>query len=135
MNYKIQEIEGIGPAYAQKLSEAGIETTGAMLKLCCHKKGRKETADKTGLSETQLLRWANLADLMRVSGIGAEYSELLEAAGVDTVKELRTRNAENLSGKMAEVNSQKKLTRTVPSVKMVAKWVSRAATLDPVITH
>lgn len=135
MNYKIQEIEGIGPAYAQKLSEAGIETTGAMLKLCCHKKGRKETADKTGLSETQLLRWANLADLMRVSGIGAEYSELLEAAGVDTVKELRTRNAENLSGKMAEVNSQKKLTRTVPSVKMVAKWVSQAATLDPVITH
>lgn len=135
MNYKIEDIEGIGPAYAQKLSEAGIDTTGAMLKLCCHKKGRRETADKTGLSETQLLKWANLADLMRVSGIGAEYSELLEAAGVDTVKELRTRNAENLASKMAEINSQKKLTRTVPSAKVVAKWVSHAATLDPVISH
>ena len=135
MNYKIQDIEGIGPAYAQKLSEAGIDTTGAMLKLCCHKRGRKETAVKTGLSEGQLLKWANLADLMRVSGVGAEYSELLEAAGVDTVKELRTRNAENLASKMAEINSQKKLTRTVPSAKVVAKWVSQAATLDPVISH
>lgn len=135
MNYKIQDIEGIGPAYAQKLSEAGIDSTGAMLKLCCHKRGRKETAEKTGLSETQLLKWANLADLMRVSGIGAEYSELLEAAGVDTVKELRTRNAENLASKMAEINADKKLTRAVPSAKVVAKWVSHAATLDPVISH
>lgn len=135
MNYKIQDIEGIGPSYAQKLSEAGIETTDAMLELCCHKKGRQTTAEKTGLSETQLLKWANLADLMRVSGVGAEYSELLEAAGVDTVKELRTRNAENLASKMAEINAQKKLTRTVPSAKVVAKWVSYAATLDPVISH
>lgn len=135
MNYKIQEIEGIGPAYAQKLSEAGIDTTRALLKLCCHKPGRKETAEKTGLSEAQLLKWANLADLMRVPGVGAEYSELLEAAGVDTIKELRTRNAENLASKMAELNSRKKLTRTVPSAKMVAKWVSQASNLDPVISH
>lgn len=135
MNYKIEEIEGIGPAYAKKLSEAGIGTTSALLKLCCHKRGRKETAEKTGIGEAQLLKWVNLADLMRVSGVGAEYSELLEAAGVDSIKELRTRNAENLATKMAEINSQKKLTRTVPSAKVVAKWVSGAAKLEPMISH
>lgn len=135
MNYKIHQIEGIGPSYAQKLSEAGIGTTSELLKICCHKRGRQQTAEKTGLSESQLLKWANLADLMRVSGVGAEYSELLEAAGVDTIKELRTRNAENLASKMAEINSQKKLTRSVPSAKVVAKWVSGAATLEPMISH
>lgn len=135
MNYKINEIEGIGPAYAQKLSEVGIDTTSELLKLCCHKQGRQETAEKTGLSEAQLLKWANLADLMRVSGVGAEYSELLEAAGVDTIKELRTRNAENLASKMAEINSHKKLTRSVPSAKVVAKWVSGAADIEPMISH
>ena len=76
-----------------------------------------------------------MADLMRISGVGQEYSELLEAAGVDTVKELRNRNAENLAAKMAEVNTSKKLTRTVPSEKTVAGWVEQARTLDPLITH
>jgi predicted flap endonuclease-1-like 5' DNA nuclease len=135
MGYKIEEIEGIGPAYAEKLAAANIKTTGDLLKLCCDAKGRKTTAETTGVSEGQLLKWANMADLMRVSGVGSEYSELLEAAGVDTVKELRNRNAENLAAKMAEVNASKKLTRTVPSEKVVSGWIDQAKSLDPLITH
>jgi len=135
MSYKIEEIEGIGPAYAEKLSAADVKTTDDLLKLCCDAKGRKLTAEKTGVSAGQLLKWANMADLMRISGVGSEYSELLEAAGVDTVKELRNRNAENLAVKMAEVNETKNLTRTVPSEKVVKGWVEQAKTLDPLITH
>jgi len=135
MGYKIDEIEGIGPAYAGKLATAKIGTTDDLLKLCCDAKGRKTTAETTGISEGQLLKWANMADLMRVSGVGSEYSELLEAAGVDTVKELRNRNAENLAAKMAEVNASKKLTRTVPSEKVVSGWIDQAKSLDPLITH
>ena len=135
MAYKIEEIEGIGPAYAEKLSAADVRTTDDLLKLCCDARGRKSTSEKTGVSEAQLLKWANMADLMRISGVGSEYSELLEAAGVDTVKELRNRNAENLAAKMAEVNETKNLTRTVPSEKVVKGWVEQAKTLDPLITH
>lgn len=135
MGYKIEEIEGIGAANAKKLAAADISTTAGLLKLCCDAKGRKATAEKTGVSEGQLLKWANMADLMRISGVGSEYSELLEAAGVDTVKELRNRNAANLAAKMAEVNATKKLTRTVPSEKVVSKWVEQAGALDPLITH
>jgi len=135
MSYKIEEIEGIGPAYAEKLSAADIGTTDDLLKLCCDAKGRKATAEKTGASDSQLLKWANMADLMRISGVGSEFSELLEAAGVDTIKELRNRNAENLAIRMAEVNETKKLTRAVPSEKVVAGWVEQAKTLEPLITH
>ena len=135
MAYKIDEIEGIGPAYKEKLNGAGIETTDNLLDACGDKKGRAAMAEKTGLSEGQLLKWANMADLMRISGVGEEYSELLEAAGVDTVKELRNRNAENLAAKMKEVNEEKKLTRTVPSESQVEKWVEQAKTLDPNISH
>lgn len=135
MGYKIEEIEGIGPAYAEKLAAADIKTTDELLKLCCDAKGRKATAEKTGLSEGQLLKWANMADLMRISGIGSEYSELLEAAGVDTVKGLRNRNAENLAAKMAEVNETKNLTRALPAGKTVSKWIEQAGSLEPLITH
>ena len=135
MGYKIEEIEGIGPSFASKLADADIATTDDLLKLCCDKKGRKSTSEKCGIGEGQLLKWANMADLMRISGVGSEYSELLEAAGVDTVKELRNRNAANLAEKMAEVNEAKKLTRTVPSEKSVTDWVEQAKTLDPLITH
>ena len=135
MGYKIEEIEGIGPTYGEKLAAANINTTEDLLKLCCDAKGRKKTAESTGLSEGQLLKWVNMADLMRISGVGSEYSELLEAAGVDTVKELRNRNAENLAAKMAEVNATKKLTRTVPSESVVSGWVEQAKSLDPLITH
>jgi predicted flap endonuclease-1-like 5' DNA nuclease len=135
MGYKIEEIEGIGPAYAEKLATADISTTDDLLKLCCDARGRKATAAATGLSEGQLLKWANMADLMRISGIGSEYSELLEAAGVDTVKELRNRNAANLAARMAEVNETRNLTRAVPAEKVVSGWIEQAGSLDPLITH
>ncbi len=135
MGYKIDQIEGIGPASAEKLGTAGIKSTDDLLKMCCDAKGRKSTSEKTGLGERQLLKWANMADLMRISGVGEEYSELLEAAGVDTVKELRTRRADNLAAKMAEINGQKKLTRTVPSEKQVAKWVEQAKSMEAMISH
>ena len=135
MSYPIREIEGIGPTNAKKLAKANIKTTAGLLKLCCDRKGRKAMSTATGLSEKQLLKWANMADLMRISGIGQEFSELLEAAGVDTVKELRKRNAPNLTKKMAEVNAKKKLTRRVPSLSMVESWVAQATKLKPVITH
>ncbi len=135
MSYKIDEIEGIGPAYAQKLLAAGIKTTDDLLDACGAGKGRDAVAAKTGLSAAQLLKWSNMADLMRVSGIGAEFSELLEAAGVDTIKELRNRRPDNLTAKMAEINAAKKLTRRVPNESEVTKWIERAKTLEPKITY
>lgn len=135
MSYKIDEIEGIGPSYSAKLREAGIKTTDDLLDNCGSAKGRKDTAEKTGLSAGQLLKWSNMADLMRISGVGEEYSELLEAAGVDTVKELKHRKPENLAAKMAEVNEAKKLTRRVPSQSEVEKWVEQAKSLEPRISH
>ena len=135
MAYKIEEIEGIGPAFKEKLAAVGISTTENLLQICCNAKGRKEVSAKTGLSEGQILKWANIADLMRISGVGSEYSELLEAAGVDTVKELRNRNPENLAAKMSEINEQKKLARSTPSATAVTKWVEQAKSLAPLITH
>jgi len=137
MAYKIEEIEGIGPAYAAKLAVAKIKTTGQLLKACATRKGREETEEATGVDGGRLLKWANMADLMRISGIGSEYSERLEAAGVDTVtvKELRNRRADNLTAKMAEVNAEKKLVRQVPSQSQVEKWVAQAKELDPAISY
>ncbi len=135
MGYKIDEIEGIGPAYTEKLAAADIKTTDDLLQQCCTPKGRDTVAEKTGFSTKVLLKWTNMADLMRISGVGEEYSELLEAAGVDTVKELRHRNPENLTAKMAEVNGEKKLARRNPSASEVEKWVAQAKEIDPVITY
>ena len=119
----------------EKLGLVGIKTTEDFLKLCCDPKGRDKAAEGTGLSKKLILKWANLADLMRINGVGPQYSELLEAAGVDTVKELRHRNAENLATKMAEVNEEKKLTREVPSAKVVINWIEAAKSMDPGITY
>ncbi|MGH6943851.1 MAG: DUF4332 domain-containing protein [Geminicoccaceae bacterium] len=135
MDYGIDKIEGIGSGYAKKLQSAGIKKTSHLLEQCGSAKGRKAIAAKAGLDEKQLLKWANMADLMRISGVGEEYSELLEAAGVDTVKELRNRRAEALAAKMAEVNQARKLTRQVPAARQVAKWVEQAKSLQPMITH
>ena len=135
MAYQITEIEGIGPKMAEKLKVAKITNTDHLLAKCGAKKGRKETAEATGLSEAQLLKWANMADLMRISGVGEEYSELLEAAGIDTVKELKMRRADNLTAKMKEVNEAKKLVRQAPSESQVSKWVEQAKSLDPMISH
>ncbi len=135
MNYKIEEVEGIGPTYGAKLRAAGIRTTRELLARCASRKGRQATAEKSGISEKLILEWTNLSDLMRINGIGKQFSELLEAAGVDTVKELKMRRPDNLAAKMAEVNAAKRLTRAVPNEKRVAGWVEQAKTLPPVIEY
>ena len=135
MSYKIEEIEGIGPTYGAKLTTAGIRTTDELLSSCASAPGRKKAAVATGLSEGQLLKWANMADMMRIKGIGPQFAELLEAAGVDTVKELRTRNAENLASKMAEVNEVKNLANAVPALVTITGWIEQAGKMDPTITH
>jgi len=135
MSYPIEDIEGIGSANADKLSKAGITKTGDLLDKCAAPAGRRNVAETSGVSEAMVLRWTNMADLMRISGVAEEYSDLLEAAGVDTVKELRNRNPENLAAKMAEVNEQKKLTRQVPSASQVTKWVEQANELEPILTY
>ncbi len=134
-NKKIDEIEGIGPAMREKLEGAGIGDTDTLLERCCAKPGRKEVAEQTGIGEGQILKWTNMADLFRIKGVGSEYAELLEAAGVDTVKELGTRNAENLAAKMNEVNEARKLTRRPPNASAVEDWVSQAKSLPAKITH
>lgn len=131
----ISSIEGIGPANSEKLAGAGVKTTEGLLKTACDKKGRKALADATGIPEKNILRWVNMADLFRLKGVGEEYSDLLEAAGVDTVKELRNRNAANLHAKMVEVNEAKSLVRSLPTAEKVADWVEQAKGMEPMVTH
>ena len=135
MAYKIDEIEGIGPAYMEKLAAAKIKNTDHLLEYCAGAKGRKEVAAKTGLSEKHLLTWANMADMMRVSGIGPQFAELLEASGVDTVKELQHRKAANLAAKMEEVNKEKNLANAIPAESVIEKWIKQAKELKPTISH
>ena len=132
---KIAEIEGIGPVYAEKLSKAGVATIEALLEQAASAKGRKALAEKSGISEDKLLEWVNRADLMRIKGVGSEYSDLLEAAGVDSCAELANRKAENLVQKMTEVNTAKKLVRKLPTLKLVEDWVAQAKKLPKVVTH
>jgi len=134
-NYKISDIEGIGPAYSEKLQAAGVRSLNALLEKGCSKKGRKELSAQSGIDESTILKWVNMADLYRVKGVGSEYSELLEKAGVDTVKELRNRKPENLHAKMLEVNAEKKLVRQVPGLKSVQNWVEAAKKLEPKVTY
>jgi predicted flap endonuclease-1-like 5' DNA nuclease len=135
MSYPIIDIEGIGAVFADKLKSAGITTTDALLEKAKSPKGRKELAAATGIDESRILKWANMADLMRIKGVGEEYSELLEAAGVDTVKELKTRVPANLTKALADVNAQKKLVRALPTASMVEKWVAQAKDLPSVLTY
>ena len=132
---KISEIEGIGATYSQKLQEAGIGTTEKLLENCASPKGRKEIAEKTGVSAKQILRWTNMADLFRIKGIGQEYADLLEAAGVDTVPELSQRKPENLHKKLAEINEEKKLVRKVPTQAEVGGWIEQAKQLPRAVTY
>jgi predicted flap endonuclease-1-like 5' DNA nuclease len=134
-SYKITEIEGIGDVYAKKLDAVNIKTVGALLNKGCTKKGRQEIAAATGFDESTVLKWVNFADLFRVKGIGSEYSQLLEKAGVDTVKELKNRKAENLHAKMTEINEQHKLVRQLPSLSLVQSWVETAKSLEPMLTY
>ena len=132
---RLVEIEGIGPAYAGKLTEAGLTTTEALLEAAATPKGRADLAAKTGLNEKSILRWVNMADLFRIKGVGEQYTDLLEAAGVDTVAELAQRKADNLQAKMAEVNAQKQLVRRVPNLAEVTSWVDMAKTLPRVVSY
>lgn len=131
----IEAIEGIGEVYADKLREVGVRTVEKLLKEGASKKGRADLAESTGISEKLILTWTNHADLFRITGIGSQYAELLEAAGVDTVVELSTRNAENLCNKMLEVNEEKMLVRRPPALSMVEDWVAQAGKLPRVITY
>ena len=135
MAYKIIDIEGIGEVYAEKLIGAGIITPTNLLDKCAAPAGRKALAEETGISDTLLLKWTNHADLMRIKGIGPQFSELLEAAGVDTVKELRNRNPENLAAKILEVNEKKNLVNRVPVLKEVIKMINQAKALPPKMTY
>jgi predicted flap endonuclease-1-like 5' DNA nuclease len=128
-------IEGIGPKYAKALGKVGIKTTQGLLKAGATPKGRKELEENTGISGKLILEWVNLADLFRIKGVAEEYSDLLEEAGVDTVKELAQRNPENLHKKILEVNAAKKLVRQVPSESQVKDWVAQAKGLPRVIKY
>lgn len=135
MKYKIIDIEGVGEIYAEKLTVAGIDTVEKLLERCASAKGRAEVAAETGISEKLILRWTNHADLFRIQGIGPQFAELLEAAGVDTVKELRHRVPANLEKRITEVNEARNLTGRVPSVKELTKMIEEAGTLEPVVTY
>ncbi len=132
---KLSEIEGIGEAYSAKLEEAGINSLENLLETCCEKNGRREIAEKSGISEKLLLNWVNRADLSRIKGVSTQYADLLECAGVDTVPELAQRNPENLQSKMAEVNEEKHHVRKVPTISQVQDWVAQAKELPRVVTY
>ncbi len=137
----VEAIEGIGPAYAARLTAQGVRTTGALLARGSTKRGREDLAAVAGLSESLILEWVNRADLMRIKGVGSQFSDLLEAAGVDSVPELANRNPANLADKMEGVNdasierSGRSIVRRVPSAKEVTGWVAQARILPRVVTH
>jgi len=135
MGKQIEDIEGIGPSMGAALRDAGINTVEKLLDVAGDKRGRSSLADKTQISETHILKWTNMADLFRISGVSTQYAELLEGAGVDTIKELRNRNAENLTAKMNEVNDEKSIVRRTPSIKVVESWVAQAQSLPPKVSH
>jgi len=135
MSYPITAIEGIDEDAASVLKSVGIRSTGRLLEAASTVKGRKSLSIKTGFDEKQLLCWANVADRMRVKGISREYAELLQAAGVDTVKELKYRNPANLAKAMAEANRKRKMVRLLPSEKVVERWITHAKILPLKITY
>ena len=135
MSKKISEIEGIGPVYAEKLDGAGINTVEKLLETGATKAGRKKLATDSGIDEAKILDWVNMADLFRIKGIASQFAELLKAAGVDTVKELRNRNAENLYAKLVEVQAEKKITKAVPAQSQIADFIEQAKALNPIVTY
>ncbi len=132
---KLSSIEGIGEVYALRLKEAGVGSVEKLLEVGASPAGRKELAQKTGLSETLILNWVNRADLTRIKGVSTQYADLLEAAGVDSVPELAQRNPENLRRKLVEVNKEKKLVRQLPTLAQVESWVAQAKNLPRVVRH
>jgi predicted flap endonuclease-1-like 5' DNA nuclease len=131
----ISDIDGIGPVIEEKLKQVNIRSLNQLLEKCGTKQGRAQTAAKTGIDESALLKWANMADLYRIKGIGSEYSQLLERIGIDTVKELKTRVPKNLLDKMTEINSANRLVRRIPPLKKVEEFVGYAKTLESKISY
>ena len=132
---KLTDVEGIGPIGAKKLQDIGIHTQEQLLEKCADKAGRKEVAKLSDLSEKLILNWVNRADLARVPGVGEEYADLLELAGVDSVPELAQRNPSNLHERIVKVNEEKKAVRAVPSESTVVGWVEKAHELPKLVTH
>jgi predicted flap endonuclease-1-like 5' DNA nuclease len=135
MGYKVIDIEGVGPNYAAKLEAQEIFTTDDLLEKGGTKKGRSEIANATGLPESLILTWVNHSDLHRIKGVAGHFSELLEAAGVDTVKEFATRNAENLFAKLTETNEKFGLSGRVPSVDSLTEMIAQAKSLEQKVFH
>ena len=135
MSYSIDDIAGIGPDGADRLRAVGIRTTARLLESAKSPKQRKLLAEKTGIDEKRILSWANLADRMRIKGVGEDYAKLLQAAGVDTVKELKYRNPAKLARAMAETNAKRKLVRLLPSDNAIQRWIEHAKRLQLKITY
>jgi len=132
---KLSLIEGIGESYEKTLKAAGITSVEALLTACATKKERGNLAEKSGITEKLILKWANHADLFRIKGVAGEYAELLEASGVDTVPELSKRKAENLHKKICEVNTEKSLVRKLPTARQVEDWIKQAGALPRVLQY
>ncbi|MFC3881254.1 DUF4332 domain-containing protein [Algoriphagus namhaensis] len=135
MAQTITMIESIGPAFKEKLAAAGVTTVEGLLEKGATKTGRKGIAEASGIAEGKILDWVNMADLFRIKGVGSQFAELLKAAGVDTVKELRNRNAANLHAALVKTQAEKGLTRAVPSESQVAGYIDSAKELEPVVTY
>ena len=133
--YKIEEVEGVGPAYAAKLQAAGVSTTDDLLAKGASPKGRADLEAATGISHSLLLEWVNHVDLMRLDGVGSEFSDLLEAAGVDSPAELAQRNAANLAQTFQELNAARATVRRVPSEEVITGWIKQAKTLPKNVEH
>lgn len=132
---KLETVEGIGPKYAQLLRKAGVKSTGDLLKKGATPQGRRKIAADAGITGKLILEWVNHADLFRITGVGEEYADLLEEAGVDTVVELAKRNPEALHAAMALTNVKKKLVRQMPGMKQIKGWVAQAKKLPRVVTY
>lgn len=135
MSFKIEEIEGVGPKFADRLAKVGVTTTAALLDRCVTPAGRKELAAAAEVRPDLILKWANMADLLRIEGMNGQTAELLKKSGVDTVKELAQRNAANLTAKLNEVNAKRKVALEVPSEAQVAGFIATAKTLPGTLTY
>jgi predicted flap endonuclease-1-like 5' DNA nuclease len=135
MSKSITMIEGIGDVFKGKLADAGITSVEGLLEKGATKSGRKTIADASGISESKILDWVNMADLFRINGIASQFAELLKGAGVDTVKELRNRNADNLHAALVKTQDEKGLTRAVPALSKVEDFIAQAKSLDPIVTY
>ncbi|MFL0684199.1 MAG: DUF4332 domain-containing protein [Algoriphagus aquaeductus] len=135
MGKSITMIEGIGEVYQGKLAKADISTVEGLLEKGATRAGRKAIAEASGIDEGRILDWVNMADLFRIKGVASQFAELLKAAGVDTIKELRTRNPENLHAALTKTQEEKGLTRVVPPLSKVEDFIAQAKALEPMVTY